>query len=325
LATRSRSRSSSTNSPRHRRPERQQRHRRYAQDTWTLKRLTLNYGARFEHFNASIPAESSPATTWIGARDFPANPRRAELERLGGPSSAAAYDVFGTGKTALKANAGKYVAAQAAGSAQTFNGMSGVTQTVTWTDISTQRHHLRRERQHRGQRSRPAHGQLRSGDQPPDPALARGYNWEYSARPAARAVPARVGHRRLLPPRLLQPPGQRQPEPGADRLVARSTIATPNDSALPLSGQPIPLYNLNANKSVCATDTLVTYSTANKTTYNGVEFTANVRRDKFIVFGGVTTTDRRRLPATATPSPARREQHTNGARFCDAVRRSGRP
>ncbi len=48
---------------------------------------------------------------------------------------AAAYDLFGNGKTALKANAGKYVAAQAAGFAQTFNGMSGVTQTVTWTDL----------------------------------------------------------------------------------------------------------------------------------------------------------------------------------------------
>jgi hypothetical protein len=43
----------------------------YGQDAWTMKRLTLHYGGRFEHFNASIPAESSPASTWIGARNFP--------------------------------------------------------------------------------------------------------------------------------------------------------------------------------------------------------------------------------------------------------------
>ena len=90
-----------------------------------MKRLTLNYGARFEHFNASIPAESSPASTWIGARNFPEIPNVPNWNdwavRL-----AAAYDLFGDGKTALKANAGKYVAAQAAGFAQTFNGMSGV-------------------------------------------------------------------------------------------------------------------------------------------------------------------------------------------------------
>ena len=71
----------------------------YAQDTWTMKRLTLNYGARFEHFNASVPAESSPASTWIGARNFPAIPDVPNWNdwavRL-----AAAYDLFGNGKTA---------------------------------------------------------------------------------------------------------------------------------------------------------------------------------------------------------------------------------
>src|SRR4029079_9951490 len=106
----------------------------YAQDTWTMKRLTLNYGARFEHFNASVPAAVSPASTWIGARDFPAIPDVPNWNdwavRL-----AAAYDLFGTGRTALKANAGKYVASQAAGYAQNFNGMSGTTQTVTWNDL----------------------------------------------------------------------------------------------------------------------------------------------------------------------------------------------
>src|SRR4029077_30370 len=29
----------------------------FAQDAWTMKRLTLNYGGRFEHFNASVPHE----------------------------------------------------------------------------------------------------------------------------------------------------------------------------------------------------------------------------------------------------------------------------
>src|SRR6266850_1787382 len=42
----------------------------YAQDTWTINRLTLNYGARFDHFNAEVPAESAPASTWIAARNF---------------------------------------------------------------------------------------------------------------------------------------------------------------------------------------------------------------------------------------------------------------
>src|SRR5262245_50849729 len=85
----------------------------YAQDAWTMNRLTLHYGARLEHFNASIPAESSPASTFIGARNF------AAVENVPNWTDwavrfAAAYDLTGDGKTALKANAGKYVAAQAA-------------------------------------------------------------------------------------------------------------------------------------------------------------------------------------------------------------------
>ena len=51
-----------------------------------MKRLTLNYGARFEHFNASIPGRNRRRpSTWIAARNFPEIQERAELERLGGP------------------------------------------------------------------------------------------------------------------------------------------------------------------------------------------------------------------------------------------------
>ena len=172
-----------------------------------MKRLTLNYGARFEHFNASVPAESSPASTWIGARNFPAIPDVPNWNDWA-VRFAAAYDLFGNGKTAIKANAGKYVASQAAGFAQTFNGMSGVTQTVTWTDLDQQRHHLRRRRQHRGQRSRPAHRQLRTGDGPSRSRPAARLQLGIQRRPAARADAARLGDGRLLSPRLLQPAGR---------------------------------------------------------------------------------------------------------------------
>ncbi|HYM22442.1 MAG TPA: carboxypeptidase regulatory-like domain-containing protein, partial [Vicinamibacterales bacterium] len=107
----------------------------YAQDAWTMKRLTLHYGARFDHINASVPAESSAASTWIAARNFPSVPNVPNWSdwalRL-----AAAYDLTGDGKTAIKGSVGKYVASQAAGLAQTFNSMSGTTQTRTWVDFS---------------------------------------------------------------------------------------------------------------------------------------------------------------------------------------------
>ena len=33
----------------------------YGQDQWTLKRLTLNLGLRFDYFNGYVPAQTRPA------------------------------------------------------------------------------------------------------------------------------------------------------------------------------------------------------------------------------------------------------------------------
>jgi hypothetical protein len=290
----------------------------FAQDTWTMRRLTLNYGARFEHFNASIPAESSPASTWIGARNFPAVPDVPNWNDWA-VRFAIAYDLFGTGKTAIKANVGKYVASQAAGFAQTFNGMSGVTQTVGWTDLSRNGtiFDAAGNIEVNEVAARTAnYGQVTSR---PDPALARGNNWEYSA----------VLQHELLPRVSVTAGYYRRDfynlQVNDNQTVALTdwsapfTISTPTDTRLPLSGQPIPLYTLNTNKANVATDTLVTYSTANKTTYNGIEFTTNVRRDKWIVFGGITTDKRTTITCDGDTTASTARDTPNGARFCDAV------
>jgi len=80
----------------------------YAQDQWTIKRLTLNYGLRFDYFNGHVLAQHLDAGRFVGARDFAAVdcvPCWTDLNpRFGG-----SYDVFGTGRTALKASLGRYV------------------------------------------------------------------------------------------------------------------------------------------------------------------------------------------------------------------------
>ena len=295
----------------------------YVQDTWTMKQLTLNYGARFEHFNASVPAESSAASTWIGARNFPAIPNVPNWNDWA-LRFAAAYDLFADGKTALKASAGKYVASQAAGYAQTFNGMSGTTLTVPWTDLD------------RNGTIYDANGNIEVnevGARPssfgqvsvrPDPALARGYNWEYTAQLQREVFPrtsVTVGfyHRDFYNLQIVD----NQNLSAAD--WSQLSVVTPTDPRLPLSGQPIPLYTLNPAKVGPPTDNLYTFSTQNKSTYNGVEVSANVRRDKFILFGGVTT-DRlvssncdgsTTLDVGARGASAR--DNPNSLRFCDVT------
>ena len=295
----------------------------YAQDTWTMKRLTLNYGARFEHFNASVPAESSLASTWIGARNFP------EITNVPNWNDwavrfAAAYDLFGNGKTAIKANAGKYVASQAAGYAQTFNGMSGVTQTVTWTDLDRNGTIFDAAGNIQVNEVGPRTANFGQVTVRPDPAIARGYNWEYSAALQHELMPrtsVTVGfyHRDFYNLQIVD-----NQNLNAGDWTALS-IATPNDSRLPLAGQPIPLYTLNPAKVGIATDNLYTYSTQNTSTYNGFEVSGNVRRDKFLLFGGVTT-DRivtsacdgsTTLDVGARGASAR--DNPNSLRFCDVT------
>ena len=288
----------------------------YAQDTWTMKRLTLNYGARFEHFNASVPAESSPASTWIGARNFAEVPNVPNWNDWA-VRFAAAYDLFGNGKTALKGNAGKYVAAQAAGLAQTFNSMSGVTQTVTWTDIDRNGTIYDAAGNITTNEVGPRTANYGQVTTRPDSALARGYNWEYSAVLQHELMPrlsVTAGYYRRNFYNIQIYDNQAV---GLGDWSAPFSIATPTDTRLPLSGQPIPLYSMNANKVGVATDTLVTYSTANSTTYDGVEFTANLRRNKFIVFGGVTTDRRINNSCDGDSSATTARDTPNSLRFCD--------
>ena len=293
----------------------------FGQDTWTMKRLTFNYGARFEHFNASIPAESSAASTWIGARNFPEIPNVPNWDdwavRL-----AIAYDVFGDGKTAFKANAGKYVAAQAAGFAQTFNGMSGtlagVPQTRTWNDANGDKTILNADGSIQTNEvigGTSNFGQLTSRA---DPDLPRGYNWEYSAvvqRELRARLSVTAGYYRRNFYNLQVTDNQNV---GASDWTTYS-INTPADTRLALAAQPIPMYTLNGGKVGVATDNLVTFSTQNKTTYDGVEFTVNARGAKYLVFGGITTDRRTSTSCDGDNSATTARDNPNGLRFCDST------
>jgi len=295
----------------------------FVQDTWTINQLTLNLGARYDHFNAMVPAQSAAAGPWIQARNF------AEIKDVPNWNdwsvrSAAAYDLFGNGKTAIKVNASKYIASAAAGYAANFNGMTYSTQTRAWFDFD-------------GNRSLfDAAGNLQFGEvfggtsnfgqitSRPDPDLLRGYNWEYNASVQHQlmdrlSVTAGFYRRQFFNLDLIDNTNLTAAE------WASFGITTPTDTRLPLSGQPITMYTLNPNKVGVATDNLRTFSDVNRTIYNGFELSANARFTKLLLFGGITT-DRRASTdcdgstniGTATPSANARD-NPNGLRFCDSI------
>jgi hypothetical protein len=282
----------------------------FVQDTWTIDRLTLNVGGRFDHFNAEVPAQSAAAGPWIQARNF------AAIENVPNWNdwsvrAAAAYDVFGTGKTAIKVNASKYIASQAAGYAANFNGMTYSTQTRAWLDFDGNRSILDAAgniqfNEVLGGTSN--FGQITSR---PDPDLKRGYNWEYNAS---------VQHE--LIERLSMTAGFYRRQffnlDVTDNLNLAVTdwttfgITTPADPRLPTAGAPITMYTLNPAAVGRPTDNLRTFSDINRTIYNGFEVSANARFNKALFFGGITTERRASTSCDERDNP-------NSARFCDIV------
>jgi hypothetical protein len=81
----------------------------YAQDRWTITRLTLTGGVRFDSFKSSFPEETYGPIQFAPARNFtlPRTPNSNWKDIT--PRMGAAYDLFGNGKTALKVSLNKYL------------------------------------------------------------------------------------------------------------------------------------------------------------------------------------------------------------------------
>jgi hypothetical protein len=106
----------------------------YAQDSWTLKRMTVNYGARYEHFAHGIPTETSPAGRFTAARTF--GPIDMPTWNSISPRGGLVYDVFGNQKTAVKFSMGRYEQAGSTGFSESYNPLQLTLASVAWTDAN---------------------------------------------------------------------------------------------------------------------------------------------------------------------------------------------
>ena len=224
------------------------------------------------------------------------------------PRVAAVYDVFGNGKTAVKANVGRYVLA---GDPTAGNVFSILANTVTrsWTDANGNYAPDCDLLSPNAQDNRATGGDfcgaisdMRFGTQIPstnyDPSVLggwgrRGYNWEVSAgvqHELTNRIGVDVGYFRRIYGNFTIT---------KNRAVTASdfssySIPAPTDSRLPGGGGNTVsgVYDLNPDK-VGAVDNLVTFADnygAALEHWNGVDFTVNARpRGGILLQGGLST------------------------------------
>jgi hypothetical protein len=262
----------------------------YGQDQWTLHKLTVNIGVRFDYFNGQVDPESAPASPWfLPARSYPLTSDVPNWRDVS-PRIGVAYDVFGNGKTAVKTSISRYVASEAINFQNNVNPMgggfvSGVSDTRTWTDSN---HDGIPQFDEIGPSTNLAFGTGAISVRPADSVRAgwnaRGHNWEYSMsvqQQLLARLSLMVGYYRRWFGNLTW----------TDNQAIQSGDFTPFTISSPLDGQVITMYNLTAAKRGLTNNVLTTASN-DSNVFNGVDFLMNGHIGRGGTVGGGVTMGR---------------------------------
>ena len=105
----------------------------YAQDQWTLRRLTINAGLRFDNYRGYASEVNAPAGLFVPARHFDKTDDLVNLKDLN-PRLGAAYDLFGNSRTAVKGFLGRFIVGDSGGVPAQPAAAVVTSATRTWTD-----------------------------------------------------------------------------------------------------------------------------------------------------------------------------------------------
>ena len=277
----------------------------FGQDQWTVKRLTLNYGVRYDYQNMYVPVNQLDPGPLVPTRNTRFDPVynvpnwKNVSPRLGG-----AYDLFGNSKTAVKASIGKYLEGP---NINVFAGRANparntrTSTTRVWSDLNgdflPQCDFV----------NLGANGECAAVQNPDfgtsipqtrlsdDARTIRGYNWELATslqHELRQNVTLSVGYFRRWYGNLIVTDNQRV----TPQDYSPYCITAPTNPSLPNGGgyQVCGLYDI-APALRSATDNVIklakTFGTQ-KEIYNGVDVAANVRLAKGILVSGGTSTGR---------------------------------
>jgi hypothetical protein len=110
----------------------------FAQDRWTTRGLTFTYGVRYDYFESSFPDLHVGPAVLVPTRNITFPPLKGVAYHDVTPRLGAAYDPFGTGKTAVKVSLNKYLVGLGENSINLIHPINNlvVLTTRAWNDVS---------------------------------------------------------------------------------------------------------------------------------------------------------------------------------------------
>ena len=260
----------------------------FAQDAWTLKRMTVNVGARWEYFDSEVSASTSPAGRFVPSRSF--DQIQMPVWKDFAPRFGVVYDLFGNSKTALKFGLNRYQQAQTINFADQFNPLVLTNAILSWTDLNRDdvaqgelgcvyltpgcEINLAQLPQNFGVRALVS----------PNPDIKRVYNVETTLGIQHELVPgvqlnAGWFHRTF------------HNLPRQTNTLQSFSDYTAVDVVSPLDGSVIPMYNVS-RAALTRVNNVVTTDDSQREWYNGYEVSFNARFPHGATLFGGTTSER---------------------------------
>jgi Carboxypeptidase regulatory-like domain len=246
----------------------------YVQDSWTLGRVTINPGVRFERFEMSIPAQSAGAGRWVPARQFAEQKNIVNWNTVS-PRFGFAWDVTGDGRTAIKGGVSRYDRLAGVNLVQPLNLKNIAFQLCPWNDPNGDR---------RAQETEIDFARCTGSLQPSlgfvDPDLKRPYQWEFNVM-----VQRQIGSRTAV---MAGYYGRRFWDLYTTVNDAVPPEAyTPVTITNPLTNAPLTVFNQNPATRGLVRNVLKTIPDL-RHRYHGVEFQVNTRLTRATFFAGLT-------------------------------------
>jgi Carboxypeptidase regulatory-like domain len=107
----------------------------YVQDSWTIKRLTLNPGIRYEYFDVTINAMEVEGGRFTGFRSYPEQKHAPEWSNIS-PRFGAVYDLRGDAKTAIRFGVNRYNTSYGLNATAPYDPMALKSDTRNWADCA---------------------------------------------------------------------------------------------------------------------------------------------------------------------------------------------